>query len=176
MQAVPSIELLDDEDFIPFFVEPLSAWRCWKVCGLGICKCRRCTRDEEKKRYNGLTLRSITYNMGWPKRRPARAHCLRQLSRAHATTDGHPAPNTRHGCGLYSVKHMDDAIKWAAHSERATSIKVVGRVKIWGKILCYTDGYMSEYAYPDEICVGTAYAPEMAAASSSGWMSRQSWW
>ena len=125
MEGVKLDEELED---VPFFIEPIESFRAWRVL-------------EHPKR--GLMLRSITHKVGWPHRKPMIAHCLHQLKPTW-NEKPHTAPNVLHRCGIYSVKTMEDALRWGQASPNICW----GKVAIWGHVLRYKLGYISEYAYP----------------------------
>lgn len=147
MQTVPPAdEFLDLED-IPFFVDPIVAWRAWGVCGVGACDCSH---------RRGILLRSITHRVPWLRRKPTRAHCLNCWkknpgSSVRTASLHHSAPDMAHGCGIYSVKTIDDAMAWSNHGTKM--FRVVGEVLLWGKVFRYTHGYIAEYAYPKSLWI-----------------------
>ena len=141
MQAPPSGKPEVDE--VPLFIEPIVSWRSWMVEFKG----------------DDVTLRSITYKTPWLKRKACRAHCLYQwtnknIPQAHHLGP-HNCPNLVHGCGFYSVKEIEAAKRWAQNG--SYTFRVIGKVKIWGSVFRYTDGYISEYAYPSDIFVSENY-------------------
>lgn len=122
----------------PFYIEPIVSWRAWK-----------CSFDGDT-----VVLRSITYQrVVWPNREELKAECQREIL---ARLPGHVAPNQTHGCGIYSVKTSEDALLWAL-ANRNGPVRVIGEVKIWGRILQYERGYISEYAYPANFYVPENY-------------------
>lgn len=136
-------------EYTPFYIEPITAWRAWSVCGTGNCKCGQTHR--------GLLLRSITYPMPWLRKKASRAHCLPRWysseREAPQSRSRHHAPDAGHGCGIYSVKELKSARMWGHYSK--DRLLVIGEVQVWGQVLQFQDGYMSEYAYPVSV-----YVPE----------------
>jgi hypothetical protein len=119
---------------IQLLIEPVVSWRMWKL--------RYCKR--------GVFLHSITYNMRWLRKKPVHAHCLHRLLNRSSTLPFHLAPDEEHGCGIYSVDTWEQALEWR---RSAGALFALGRVKTWGRVLDYTEGYVSEYAYPLDLYV-----------------------
>ncbi|MDE2102380.1 MAG: hypothetical protein KGL39_34355 [Patescibacteria group bacterium] len=99
--------------------------------------------DEAIIAYRGWDIREdgvlapVTRNMPWPARMATQARCdVIGTNRGH--TAG-PAPGCY--CGYYAFK-TEDAL------EQVIGTKVIGRVKIWGRVIPHDLGYRAEYAYP----------------------------
>jgi hypothetical protein len=120
----------EDFDQADFVIEPIVAWRAW-------------TAVVHPKR--GPYLQSITHHMRWPRRIPSRAHCLTQMRVTNLSVQRHSSPSLRHHCGIHSVKKPEDAQRWTTYG---SNLRIMGAVNIWGRVLRYTEGYLSEYAYP----------------------------
>jgi hypothetical protein len=129
------------EELLFFDSEPIIAYRVWGLSWL-----------------NGEpeALRSITYRIRWPKRKPMRAHCLFNIRSGKPSV--HPsedAPVIGHTCGIYAVKTVEQTETWrpAAYNraELEKEIKIVGTVALWGRVLRHANGYRAEMAYPQEI-------------------------
>ncbi|MEZ5102210.1 MAG: hypothetical protein R3C15_20885 [Thermoleophilia bacterium] len=71
----------------------------------------------------------------WRPRAPARATCAR----------GHRAPDPACTCGLYAARSPRALTDYAF--DLATGV-VIGRVKLWGRIVEATGGYRAELSYP----------------------------
>lgn len=112
--------------------KPLSSWRTWKVVDDG----------------EPLRLKSISYGEYWPAMEPIKAKCV-------GGNDGdHECPSWHHRCGVYSVKELEHVSRWAtSRHPGSTQITVIGEIEMWGRVLEYTDGYRSEYAYPLKLYV-----------------------
>ena len=92
-----------------------------------------------------------------------RAHCLYQWRkkrteapdaphRMHDMYSRHSAPNLKHGCGIYSTRVRKDTRLWAVNSSNH-ELRVVGEVKLWGKVLCFEKGFVSEFSYPTSLFI-----------------------
>lgn len=153
---LPMVSPQPEENFtdssVPLFCEPFTAWRVWNILVDG---------DKVK-------LTSITHKVKWPYRKPMRAHCIHQWARLilPSFTDSygkHTAPSIKHGCGIHSLRKRKDLKSWDMGSQSAF-LRLAGEVNIWGKTLCYTEGYTSEFAYPKSIYVETDRWDKMAVS------------
>ena len=119
---------------VPMYIEPYRSYRCWQVL------------VEE----NPVTLKSISYSTKWPAREAFHATCMTQVYRGFSATEpiGHDTPSLHHVCGIYSVKEgvKDRLEEWCRNKKHV----VYGVVLVWGKVLEFEEGYLSEYAYPLE--------------------------
>lgn len=138
-----------------FFVEPVIAWRAWMV-----------VRD---KVTGGPRLRSITFETGWPEREPLIATCGKSQSqnlRRH-----HRCPSLACGCGIHAVKTEEQAHEWLGMGATSAQLvaRVIGTVTLWGRVLCYTKGYLAEKAYPKRVILPASAADaELVAWLSEG--------
>src|SRR6266498_1952158 len=88
MQSGGLEKQFQDEE-MPLSIEPILAWRRWTI---------------EMNERRGVFLGSITYRMRWPRKKPARAHCLNQVGRKAQPTFSnvelahHSAPDRTHQC------------------------------------------------------------------------------
>jgi hypothetical protein len=125
----------------PDGIEPIRAWRVWKV----------------HLRRGEVTLRSLTDVGGkttWPVGASLTARC-----RFHA----HAAPARECRCGLYALRSRDAALRLAGQGA------VIGEVLLWGRVVEHQHGYRAEHAVIRQlqIPVGTrvvAGAAEVLAA------------
>jgi hypothetical protein len=126
---------LEDDDW-QFYVEPIQAFRAWRVIDWD----------------GALVLQSITYKVNWVPRQKMIAECRPGAKKEKKEIHVHAAPDLNHGCGIYSLKSLDDAVKWSNWPPK-TDTMVYGRVKVWGHCLNFTKGYLSEFAYPSMLYV-----------------------
>lgn len=119
----------DSTGKVLFDSEPIVAFRAWRL--------------DDKDR-----LRSVSRGIHWPVRKPMRAHCLDAYSKyswERFAKTPHPCPFLGHTCGIYAVLDREKSAEWIAMvNPRA----VVGTVSLWGRVLCFEQGYRAEYAYP----------------------------
>lgn len=119
----------------PFAIEPIVAYRAWTV--------------DKTRPHRGPFLRSLTYRVPWPERRPMRAHCLAQFGAslreriAPPMLARHRCPDANHRCGIYALRYQEDIVKWATSPNH-----VAGIVRLWGRVYLYEKGFIAEYAYP----------------------------
>jgi hypothetical protein len=129
-----------DEGRTPDFVEPVEAWRVWRV---GMCEGR-------------VVLKSLFSSTVWEPNTPLAAVCrsvrrsrwLPWRSRAH----DHAAPALGCRCGIYGVQSVSAArqyIDCAPFPYRDD--RVIGRVALWGDVVEGTLGWRATFAYPVEL-------------------------
>jgi hypothetical protein len=127
---VPQEQLEDYQ----LYIDPFVAYRSWAII---------CDEDDQK-----VKLRSITYKTPWPSGEPMVAGCYQM----HYGTqpEPHDTPDAGHSCGIHAVKDDEDAIMWmgSGFTAQHAELRCYGEVKLWGKVLRYTKGYLSQYAYP----------------------------
>ena len=147
--ATPSLNKPDGEAVVDVrvYFEPIVAWRAWRV--------------DNEGRY-GLQLRSITYPVHWPFRKPIRAHCMTQIKGNKVVHPHSGAPHVAHGCGIYSVKEREHLARWAVGKILLAEAGIVGQVSLWGDIVEFTQGYLAEYAYPKAFASMGPIAEELA--------------
>lgn len=64
-----------------------------------------------------------------------------------ACADG-DVPNPGHACGIYLLRDLAGARRWAAAIARSRVV-VVGRAHAWGTVVECSGGYRAEHAYPE---------------------------
>jgi hypothetical protein len=107
--------------------EPLIAWRAWRVV---------------LSELQHLRLRSVSYSVAWAPGERIEAECLSGPSKS-----AHDTPCVVHRCGIYSLKTREGAERWATR-ECGGGPAVLGQVSLWGRVLRFEQGYLSQYAYP----------------------------
>jgi len=116
--------------------EPLRGWRGWQVVE---------GRD-------GPVLASWWVSALWPARRALRARCS-----VHG-----PRPAAHHACGIHAFADRDEALAYLDRSRETAPLLfvrrptlaigiAVGRVSGWGRAVCHTRGWRSEFAYPYDL-------------------------
>jgi hypothetical protein len=131
------------EELLYFDSEPIEAWRCWRV-------------EERKGR---MQLVSITHRVGWKPMRPMRAHCVTALKGLPLPEQHNGTPSLHHGCGIYGVYSPEQTRTWAGlmptnYMPVAKTMllrrgpPVLGKIKLWGRVLRHEKGFRAEYAYP----------------------------
>lgn len=117
-----------EEMVIPDSIEPLLAWRAWRVDRFG-------------------SLQSRTNESVWPGREKMTGICITP----YEAQQPHRTPAQRCTCGIYSVKTLEGAIRYAGDGGWAGVNVAIGKIKIWGMTVVAEKGYRSEFAYPTEI-------------------------
>ncbi len=126
---------LEEENVEEFYVDPFEAWRCWNVT--------------EKK--GVILLQSVTYKCVWMPREEINARCLNHLLTSETE---HTAPDRDHKCGIYAVLTEEQALRWKDWNPKdGEQSRVIGKVKLWGRIYPFTEGFLAEKAYPSLLLV-----------------------
>lgn len=139
----PLRELPREEKDWEFYAEPIESWRAWNVVSFD----------------DVLLLQSITYRVNWMPKQEMIAQCIRRPE-SDLKVHSHLAPDIEHGCGIYSVKHFGQALRWmnfGGSGDKKSSVRVMGKVFLWGHVFRFTEGFLSEYAYPSAIYVNTEH-------------------
>jgi hypothetical protein len=127
---------------IPDLVEPIEAWRVWRVA---VCQGR-------------VVLTSVFTSVIWEPAVPLAASCSvghRSLSRPwRVELNDHPAPDLDCRCGIYGVPSAAGA---RPYLERPPVLcrdeRVIGRVALWGDVVEGQSGWRASHAYPVELFV-----------------------
>jgi hypothetical protein len=106
----------------PDYIHTLTGWRGWDVSDHGY-------------------LESVGTESTWGPKRAIKAICSGNSS--------HEAPQMACNCGYWSFKSHENLVK--AISGYASTVKVIGKVEIWGRVIECENGYRSEFAYPSEL-------------------------
>lgn len=117
----------------PDLVEPIEAWRAWRVC----------VDHLEPPRVFRLRAARCRDERPWPPRKADPARCF--LEHGSAPLEGCT-------CGYYAYKDLDGLR--AGMRRREFWPVVIGRVVLWGKVIVAERGYRAQYAYPKELYVG----------------------
>lgn len=156
---------------LAFSVEPVTGWRIWRV-SREIDR-RRSAHDlavellaAEQRGETGMVarlfeprLRSLTELGFWPARERMAATCGRGPA--------HVAPEAACECGVWAFRADERAYAEAlAYADSGTPI-VLGRVRLWGRLVEAEHGWRAQYAYPADLTVFGAdeeTAPALEAA------------
>ena len=130
---------------IPDYVEPVEAWRVWRVA----------------MRQGRVVLQSLFVGAVWEPGAPLVASC----SGGHRSRwapwrkqpNDHPAPELECRCGIYGVQSVAAA---RSYLERPPLLcrddRVIGRVALWGDVVEGPFGWRASHAYPIELFVPAA--------------------
>lgn len=126
----------------PDFVEPVEAWRVWRVC----------------QREGRLVLQSAFADAPWEPGIPLSATCAKRHRPAwrpwRMETSPHAAPDISCSCGIYGVRSLV-AARWYLEGLAVfgTGHRVIGRVALWGDVVVSEGGWRASFAYPIELFV-----------------------
>jgi hypothetical protein len=119
----------------PDFLEPFEAWRVWRVV----------RRDDE------YVLASVMYPTVWRPGEPLVAECLaRRLWRPFRRRDAHAAPDAGCQCGIYGAA-IEGAREYFKGISPDGSVRVLGRVSLWGTVIECTRGFRASHAHPSRV-------------------------
>lgn len=127
---------------VPDYVEPLEAWRVWRV-------------DMRAER---PALQSAFADESWEPGVPLCATCAKQhrpLSRPwRMEPSRHVAPDIACTCGIYGLRSLA-AARWylESHAFLGATDRVIGRVALWGDVVVSEGGWRASFAYPIELFV-----------------------
>lgn len=112
---------------MPDLVQPIVAWRAWKV-GYA---------PDGKPQLEALGVSGV-----WPVKQPMSATCG-----ASCVMPKHAAPCKGCSCGMWAFKTRDTLLEAAD----GYGPVVLGEVYLWGKVVETESGYRAQYAYPKEL-------------------------
>ena len=142
LQAM-SLALVDlDVTPIPDYVEPLEAWRVWRVA----------------MREGQVVLQSLFAGAVWEPGVPLIASCTgghRSRWRPwRKTPNDHAAPDLDCHCGIYGVQSVAAARSYLETPPLlCRDDRVIGRVALWGEVVEGPLGWRASHAYPAELFV-----------------------
>src|SRR4051794_17189575 len=126
----------------PDYVEPLEAWRVWRVC----------------QREGRIVLHSAFADAPWEPGVPLSATCAKRhrsvWRRRQTDRPPHDAPDIACSCGIYGVRSLT-AARWYLESQPVLgrADRVLGRVALWGDVVVSEGGWRASFAYPIELLV-----------------------
>ncbi len=116
----------------PDLAGPILGWRVWRIAVDG-------------------ELVSAYTPAGWPARAPIVARCYEHPGQ-------HEAPDEQCACGVYACDDANAALFYAHRSGSA----VVGRTKLWGRVVEHEAGWRAERSYPESVYVPREHFEETA--------------
>lgn len=127
----------------PDYVTPVEGWRLWNVAA-GI---------------DSLHLRSIVFDVAWPRGRPLVAACFerrrRPLTPWRRDDPRHAVPAALCRCGIYAVS---DPYQLAPYLDGRSRLgrglhRAIGRVALWGTVVEADRGWRASHAYPRRLYI-----------------------
>jgi len=117
----------------PDYVEPVVAWRIWRVVEEG----------------GDVWLRSLFHGAGWPRFEPLEARCeASRLAPWHWRRHRHEAPWEHCECGIYGAQWPLIATELKRGILARRRGLVVGQVSLWGRVVEAAHGWRAGLAYP----------------------------
>lgn len=117
--------------------EPLVGWRLWRVA-----------EDD-----GDVVLRSVyKHRVIWPAGEALEAECYCPSGRRGPHRP--PGVQTGQECGIYALRSRHLTGIWASFAnerESRTVGKALGRVKLWGRVILYEQGFKAEFGYPSDL-------------------------
>ena len=123
LEALRNAEPYKPQMRVPDMVHVITGWRGWTL-------------------KNGR-LGALGIDETWPAKEALRATCK------NGGNENHLAPAWSCQCGVWAFKDLDLLI--AAIGSSYKSIKVIGSVSLWGRVIETENGYRAQYAYPSEL-------------------------
>jgi hypothetical protein len=128
----------------PDYAEAIVGWRAWSVVQSDV----------------GLRLCSPCYTTIWAPFDATRAGCRRR-TRSHEPVPGLPThdtiPEPACRCGIYAATTAWAAASFSVHSRmlerHETVCTLLGRVRLWGRVVESERGWRGELAYPSVLYV-----------------------
>jgi hypothetical protein len=119
--------------------EAVVAWRFWDLDASG----------------DQLLLRSPFRSSTWPLREPLHAECLGLNLPGRRSGRRHDAPGDECRCGVYGATYRELRAFLRTSLVRPSSLPVLGRVQLWGRLVGNEFGWRAEWAYPEQLLVST---------------------
>ena len=129
---------------IPDFVEPIEAWRAWRV---SMCQGR-------------IVLQSLFAGSIWEPLVPLVASCTgghrSRWAPWRKTPNDHAAPELECCCGIYGVQSVAVARSYLETPPLLSrDDRVIGRVALWGDVVEGPSGWRASHGYPIELYLPT---------------------
>jgi len=130
--------------------EAVVAWRFWDLGG-----------SEDR-----LLLRSPFRSTTWPIGEPLHAECLGLNLPGRGPGRKHDAPGDDCRCGVYGATYRELRAFLRTSLVRPSSLPVLGRVQLWGRLVGNEFGWRAEWAYPEQLLVSTLSGNAFAVAGA----------
>jgi hypothetical protein len=156
------IEYVPNTQRVSDYAGTLEGWRLWIAARHEI-KYFDGARDARKKLRGPYLLRSVTAEDMWRPKQPMVADCNISLGYRFDLTHGdedHACPDSECKCGIYAVGSLKKLMEMYDGVSRAyfrfdmeRHIAVVGKVKLWGKVIPAQWGWRAQYGYPSNLYI-----------------------
>jgi hypothetical protein len=131
---------------VPDYLEPAVGWRVWSVLETGV----------------EARLSSLVYSESWPVRHEVSAVCRLgesfPMSSHQRSLEEHAAPHLRCSCGIHAARTLEQAVVYLqsnSEGRESGSLRVLGRVSVWGSVVEADRGWRASRAYPSRIFLPT---------------------
>jgi hypothetical protein len=130
----------------PDFVDPLGAWRAWRVV--------RKDGEYGLRQDREFSVGSVVRRTLWPAGEALIAECLgcRGLFGRFRRKRRHDAPEARCECGIYATA-LERVGQYVADAPCRGVAHVLGQVALWGTVIECERGFRASHAYPTRIYV-----------------------
>jgi hypothetical protein len=117
---------------MPDRIEPITAWRAWKV--------------------SGTKLHALGMSGCWEPKKIMSASCQKGGSYdpciGYYTLIQHESPQRDCSCGIWAFKTLDNLVSAVQGSYQT---RVLGQVSLWGRVIETENGYRAQFGYPKEL-------------------------
>ena len=156
MEYVPNTQHVAD------YAGTIEGWRLW-IAARHEVKYFDNAKDARKKLRGPYLLRSVTAEDMWRPRQPMVADCNitpgYRFDLTHGDED-HAFPDSECKCGIYAVQSLEKLMEMYDGVSRAyfrfdmeRHVAVVGKVKLWGKVIPAQWGWRAQYGYPSNLYI-----------------------
>ena len=125
---------------IPDFIEPVEAWRVWRV----------------SMSQSRVVLQSLYAGVSWEPAVPLVASCTgghrSRWAPWRERPNDHPAPELDCRCGIYGLRSVAAARSYLETPPLlCRDDRVIGRVALWGDVVEGPSGWRASHAYPIDL-------------------------
>jgi len=156
------IEYVPGSTQVSDYAGTLEGWRLW-VARRHEIKYFDGSRDARVKLRGPYLLRSVTAEDMWRPKQPMVADCNvtpgYRFDLTHGDED-HACPDSECKCGIYAVHSLKKLMEMYEGTSRAyfrfdmeRHTAVVGKVKLWGKVIPAQWGWRAQYGYPSSLYI-----------------------
>jgi hypothetical protein len=151
LEKTDGMKATETGDRAPDELGTVTGWRAWRV-------------DRVPDAEGRVLLYSAAFEYAWVPFEKARASC--ENCKSTDPRDKDCTPGNTCSCGFYSARSLAHlrSMNYHAYNDETDdgSVKIVGRVANWGKVVPGTQGWRAEYAYPERLFVPFEVARHIA--------------
>lgn len=156
------IEYVPNTQHVADYAGTIEGWRLW-IAARHEVKYFDNARDARRKLRGPYLLRSVTAEDMWRPKQPMVADCNISPGYRFDLTHGdedHACPDSECKCGIYAVHSLEKLMEMYDGVSRAyfrfdmeRHVAVVGKVKLWGKVIPAQWGWRAQYGYPSNLYI-----------------------